>query len=156
MTGTPSGAMSGMPSGAMAGAMAGTVAEAPPRYHAEPINRAALRRPGGPAAPVCDGVYRTRRPAAALALAALVVLLEAPALRLLLDGTFGGPPSAPGIVAGMLLAVGLPITAVGGYALVSGAARVPDQHPAHAWLRPPLAYLVIGVALLLAAGLAAA
>jgi hypothetical protein len=104
---------------------------------------------------VGDGVYRTRRPAVALVLSGLVVVLELPALRLLFDGVFGDVVSASGIVAGTFLALGLPATALGVYALVSGAARVPDQPPAHAWLRPPLAYLGIGLALFLAAALAA-
>ncbi|MCW6011144.1 hypothetical protein K1W54_42370, partial [Micromonospora sp. CPCC 205371] len=38
----------------------------PARFHAEPIDRASLRRPSAPLAPVGGGVFRTRRPAAAL------------------------------------------------------------------------------------------
>jgi hypothetical protein len=130
--------------------------EQPQRFHAEPINRTALRRPAGPAAPVGDGVYRTRRPAIAVALVAVVAVLELPALRLLVDGTFGDVLSASAIVAGTFLALGLPAAGLGVYALVSGAGRVPDQPPAHAWLRAPLAYLIVGLVLFLAAALAAA
>jgi hypothetical protein len=130
--------------------------EQPSRFHAEPINRAALRRPAGPAAPVGDGVYRTRRPAIAAALLVAVAVLELPAVRLLLNGVLGDVVSASAIVAGTFLALGLPVAALGFYALVSGAGRVPDQPPAYAWLRAPLAYLIVGLVLFLAAALAAA
>jgi hypothetical protein len=134
----------------------GEVADQPPRYHAEPIDRAALRRANSPVAPVGDGVYRTRRPALAFALAVVVAVLEVPALRLLVEGTFGDVLSASAIVAGTCLALGLPAAGIGAYALVGGASRTPDQSPAQAWLRAPLAYLGLGLALLLAAAIAAA
>jgi hypothetical protein len=126
-----------------------------PRFHAEPIDRTALRRPPAPAAPVRDGVYRTRRPGVALLLGAAAAVFEVLALRVLLDGAFGGPLSPPGVIAGLLLMVALPMFAMGLYALVTGAGRVPDQSAGAVWLRPPVAYLTIGLVLFVAAGLAA-
>jgi hypothetical protein len=59
-------------------------------------------------------------------------------------------------VAGTCLALGLPAAGLGAYALAGGAGRAPDQSPAQAWFRAPLAYLGLGLVLLLAAALAAA
>jgi hypothetical protein len=129
----------------------------PARFHAEPIDRASLRRPSAPIAPVGDGVYRTRRPAVGLALVALTVIFEVPALRLFLDAAIGGPVSAAGLVSGLFLVIGLPLFALGIYALVTGATRLSPEAGGgiHVWLRPPAAYLPIALILLLAAALAA-
>lgn len=130
------------------------VASLPPAgFPAEPLDRAAVRRTG-PAAPVGDGVYRTRRPALAIAFAVLAVIFELPALRLLVSAAFGDKVSGPGVVAGILLVSGLPVFAVGLYALVTSG-RAAAQEGAYAWLRPPVGYLAVGLALLLAAALAA-
>jgi hypothetical protein len=48
---------------------------------------------------------------------------------------------------------GTPIVAMGFYGLMTGAAAA-GPTPGRAWLRTPLAYLPIGLALLVAAGLA--
>jgi hypothetical protein len=124
------------------------------RFHAEAIDRAALRRPPGPPA---DGVYRTKRPAAGIVFAVLTVVFEIPALRLLGDAAVGGPVVASGVVAGTFLVAGLPLVALGLYALVTGANRLPSDGGggAQAWLRPPTAYLPVGLVLLVAAALAA-
>jgi hypothetical protein len=123
------------------------------RFHAEAIDRAALRRP--PGQPV-DGVYRTKRPAAGIVFAVLAGVFEIPALRLLVDGAFGGPVVSSGVVAGTFLVAGLPLVALGLYALVTGANRLPgDSGSAQAWLRTPTAYLPVGLVLLVAAALAA-
>lgn len=123
-------------------------------FHTEAIDRAALRRP---AAPPTEGVYRTKRPAAGIVFAALAVVFEIPALRLLADAAFGGPVVASGVVAGTFLVAGLPLVALGLYALVTGANRLPSDGGggAQAWLRPPTAYLPVGLVLLVAAALAA-
>jgi hypothetical protein len=136
----------------------------PPESHrmqAEPIDRAALRRGPAPAAPVGDGVYRTRRPLLMVLLAVAVTVLEVPAIRLLTWGAFGEQVSAPGVIGGTLLVIGLPLFALGVHALVTGAAHAPSppgpsgpSGPA-GWLRPPLMYLLLGAALLVAAALAA-
>jgi hypothetical protein len=122
------------------------------RYHAEPIDRAALRRqpPPGAAVPAGDGVYRTRRPAIALVYVILTVIFELGALRVLLDGLFGGPFVPGQTVSGMFLVAGLPIFALGLYGATSGGVRT----EAGAWARPPVVYLVAGLGLLLAAALA--
>jgi hypothetical protein len=124
------------------------------RFHAEAIDRTALRRP---AAPASDGVYRSKRPAAGIVFAILAGVFEIPALRLLADAAIGGPVVASGVVAGTFLVAGLPMVALGLYALVTGANRLPADGGggAQAWLRPPTAYLPVGLILLIAAALAA-
>jgi hypothetical protein len=123
------------------------------RFHTEAIDRSALRRPP---TPPTDGVYRSKRPAAGIVFAVLAAVFEIPALRLLADAAIGGPVVASGVVAGTFLVAGLPLVAFGLYALVTGANRLTgDGSGAQAWLRPPTAYLPIGLVLLVAAALAA-
>ena len=103
---------------------------------------AEVDHPGG------EAVYRTRRPIPALVIASVTVLLLIPVVLLLIRVTFVDAPTVRGIVPAVLLTLGLPLTGAGLYALAAGG---PDGRDV--WLRPPVAYLPIGVLLLLAAGL---
>jgi hypothetical protein len=92
------------------------------------------------------------RPAAGLLLAIAVVVAEVPAVRLLVASAFGSSLAAGGLVAGLLVMIGLPLGALGLHGLTSGAARAGGPS---AWLRPPVAYLTVALVLFVAAGLAA-
>ncbi|MGH3738383.1 MAG: hypothetical protein ACRDT6_22670, partial [Micromonosporaceae bacterium] len=93
--------------------------------------------------------------AAILIAVALVTLLAVvPGVLLLYSALFDGDMvSASGAVSGTLMLIGLPLLATGLYPLIGGSATAPDG--VRGLLRPPYAYLVVGMVLLLAAGLAA-
>ncbi|GIF02911.1 hypothetical protein [Actinoplanes siamensis] len=93
-----------------------------------------------------------RRPLSSVVVAVGTAVLVLPALRLLLSVTFASDPTARGIVPAVLLTLGLALTGFGVHAAAGGAAKADRD----AWLRPPAAYLPIGLILLLAAGLAVA
>ena len=99
---------------------------------------------------VGDGVYRTRRSVSAVLLGILTAVLMIPVIRLLMDVALADRPTAAGIVPAVLLTLGLPLTGVGLYA-AAAAGRTIDRG---AWLRPPAGYLLVGLALLVAAALA--
>ncbi|MFI5845496.1 hypothetical protein ACIA8K_37910 [Catenuloplanes sp. NPDC051500] len=112
-------------------------------HHAFPAEPAFV--PGG------ERVYTTRRPILAVPIGLVVVLLEFPALRLLLDGFTGGVAAAGNLVSGLALALSLPLTGFGLYALFT-TGRAADHRT---WWRPPLAHLPLGLILLVAAAVAA-
>jgi hypothetical protein len=110
-----------------------------------PVGRfASDTRPG-------EAVYRTRRPFSAVLVAVVTAVLMVPVIMLLVQATFDDEPLARGVVPAVLLTLGLPLTGLGLFALAGGAAVGRD-----AWLRPPVAYLPVGLVVLLAAGLAVA
>ncbi len=98
-----------------------------------------------------ESVYRTRRPVSAVVVAVVTVLLMVPVVMLLIQATFVDDPVAGGIVPAVLLTLGLPLTGAGLYALAGGGPVGRE-----ALLRPPVAYLPVGLVLLLAAGLSVA
>lgn len=114
-------------------------------------SRAAGRSTG--AASVPTGVRRTQRPAVGAMLAIGAAVGSLPVLRVLLDGAVGSTPSASGVISSLLVLIGLPLGAVGLYALLTGAAQGGDVRSA--WLRPPVAYITVALVLFVAAGLAA-
>ncbi|ROT32745.1 hypothetical protein [Micromonospora sp. HM5-17] len=125
-----------------------------------PENGGAVLRPqvtppvAAPATPAgTDGLYRSRRPALAVMLTVLTLIFEVPAVRLFLDGAVGDEVAPRALLAGTFLVLGIPAFATGLYGLMTGAAAFGD--PVRAWLRPPTGYLTIGLALFVAAGLAA-
>ncbi|MET8148136.1 hypothetical protein ACIBSW_01500 [Actinoplanes sp. NPDC049668] len=130
---------------------AGAVPESPPAAaYNEPTSMVPMA--GGPGRPApAESVYGGRRPVSALVLAVVVAVLSVPAVMLLMRATFADEPTARGIVPAVLLTLGLPLTGIGLYALAGGRTAGRD-----AWLRPPLAYLPIGLVLLIAAGLSVA
>ncbi len=126
-------------------------------HHTTPIDRSALRRPDTPGVPSAakgPTVYKTRRAGALGLVAGAAAVAELLLVRVLLTGEFGHVV-VPGAVLGSLLAMaGIPFAAIGLYALITGPAPAAGPEAARAWLRTPLAYLPVGLALLIAAGLA--
>ena len=84
--------------------------------------------------------------------AALTLIFEIAAVRVFVDGMFGDPFQPAGVVSGSFLIAGLPIFALGLYGVSGGGARADGGAPA--WLRAPAVYLLAGLGLLIAAGLA--
>ena len=92
-----------------------------------------------------------RRPVSSFIVAGVMIVLAVPVVRLLLNATFTGTPSARNIVPAVLLTLGFTLTGIGMFAVAGGRPLGRE-----AWLRPPVAYLPAGLILLLAAGLAVA
>lgn len=107
------------------------------------------------AVPPGQGTYRTRRPALAIFMAIVAAIFEVPAIRVFADAAFRANVAVSGVASGTFLIIGLPMFALGLYALATGPAWPTDEPGFSPWLRPPVAYLTISLALFLAAGFAA-
>lgn len=105
-----------------------------------------------PRQPVGPSVYRSRNPVVLVAIIALTVLLEIPALRLLSSATLADNVPANGVVAGTFLVLGIPVVGYGLYGMLGGG---PVPETLAAWLRQPLIYVPLGVLFFLFAALAA-
>ncbi|MEV4532207.1 hypothetical protein AB0J82_00075 [Asanoa sp. NPDC049518] len=145
----------GLPGDGAAGLNAPTGLMPPiaPRDETQRFPTDPMRRPAAAPAAPADGVYRTRRPGLLLVYGVLTAIFEIGALRIFFDSMFTGDLVIAGIVSGMFLIAGLPLLAAGLYAATTGGSR--PEGPG-GWLRPPAVYVVVGLGLLIAAGLAAA
>jgi len=96
-----------------------------------------------------DGLYRSRKPIFIALYGVLVAIAELLMLKPLFDGI------GESAVLGPLLAMlAFPLLALGMYGLSTGAATAVQFQGPRVWLRLPLAYLPIGIGLLIAAGTA--
>jgi hypothetical protein len=114
-------------------------------------------RPAGPAQPAEPGggaIYRPRRAGAAALLVTVAIVAELLLVRIPFTGEFGHPAQPGAILAGIFAMTGVPLVTMGLYGLMTGAAAAAGPAPARAWLRTPLAYLPVGLGLIIAAALA--
>jgi hypothetical protein len=107
---------------------------------------AGVAEPGG-------AVYRTRRAGVAALLAGAAIFAELLLVRLLLVAEFAAKGTPGGVLAGLFALAGVPLVTMGLHGLATGAASA-GPAPGRLWLRVPLAYLPVGLVLLLAAALA--
>jgi hypothetical protein len=103
---------------------------------------------------VPSNIYRARRPAAAALLILPAVFLGLLLIRALAIAAFGKPFQLPGVIASSLVLAALPLIVSGLYGLITGAAYGAEQHGFKVWARPPLAYLLVGLALVASAAAA--
>jgi hypothetical protein len=103
---------------------------------------------------VPTNIYRARRPAVAIMLIIPAVAVGLLLIRALAISAFGENFLIGGVIASSSALAALPLLVAGLYGLVTGAAHGAEQFGFKVWARPPLAYLLVGVALVLAAGLA--
>lgn len=96
-----------------------------------------------------EAVYRSRKPLHAVALGIFLGLFELIMLLHFLKGIQSFDLHR--VLAGGLTLMGLPALGIGFYALLTGAAHGGPK----AFLKTPLAYLPVGLILMLAAGAAA-
>lgn len=115
-----------------------------------PVHSSPLSGFGEVRQPAPEGVYQTRRPALAVLLIAILVVVAVPAVRLFVAATIADVPSPREIVPSCLLLLGLVLTGLGLYPLAAGG-RTLDRS---AWLRPPVGYLTVGLVVLVGAALA--
>lgn len=106
------------------------------------------------AGPLPSNIYRARRPGVAILLIIPAVAVGVLLVRALAASAFGDSFDIAGIVASVCALVSLPFLVAGLYGLISGAAHGAEQYGFRVWARPPLAYLLVGLAFVAAAGLA--
>jgi hypothetical protein len=104
--------------------------------------------------PLPTNVYRARRPAVAVLLILPAIAFGFLVVRALAISAFGRPFVTSGVVASGLMLAAIPLLVSGLYGLITGAAHGAEQWGFRVWARPPLAYLLVGLALAAAAGLA--
>jgi hypothetical protein len=104
---------------------------------------------------VGGAIYRTRRVGVAALLTVVAVVAELLVVRILATGEFSHTVQAGPVLAGIFAMCGTPLVTMGLYGLMTGAATAGGPTPGRAWLRTPLAYLPVGLVLLVAAALAA-
>jgi hypothetical protein len=98
-------------------------------------------------------VYRPRRIGIAAIIAIVTAVAEILLLRVLLVAEFGSKGTPGGVLAGLFALAGVPLVAMGLHGLATGAASA-GPSAGRLWLKVPLAYLPIGLVLVIAAGLA--
>jgi hypothetical protein len=103
---------------------------------------------------VPSNIYRARRPAAAVGLAIPAVVFGLLLVRAFAIAAFGKPFQLSGVIASSLGLAALPLIVSGLYGLVTGAAYGAEQYGFKVWARPPLAYLLVGLGLMVSAALA--
>jgi hypothetical protein len=96
-----------------------------------------------------DGLYRSRKPIFIALYAALGVLAE-----LLMLKPFFAAIGESAVLGPLLAMLAFPLLSLGMYGLSTGAATAVQFQGPRVWLRLPLAYLPIGIGLLIAAGTA--
>jgi hypothetical protein len=103
---------------------------------------------------VPTNIYRARRPGVAILLIVPAVVVGFLLVRGLVIAVFRTPYSIGGVIASSLSLAALPLLVSGLYGLITGAAHGAEQWGFKVWARPPLAYLIVGIAFVVAAGLA--
>jgi hypothetical protein len=122
---------------------------------------AAPTTPAGPPpapAPVrrsATNVYRARRPAFAALLIVPAVAAGLLLVKALAEAAFGATFVLTGVIASCLGLAALPLLVTGLYGLLTGAAYGAEQVGFRVWARPPLAYLLVGIAFVIGAAIAA-
>jgi hypothetical protein len=109
---------------------------------------------GAEVRPVPTNIYRARRPAVAILLIIPAVGVGLLLIRALAIAAFGDPFLIGGVIASACALASLPLLVAGLYGLVTGASHGAEHYGFKVWARPPLAYLLVGLAFVLAAGLA--
>jgi hypothetical protein len=104
--------------------------------------------------PMPTNIYRSRRPGVAILLVIPAVAVGLLLVRAVAIAAFGDTFDIAGIIASICGLASLPFLVAGLYGLVTGAAHGAEHYGFRMWARPPLAYLIVGLSFVLAAGLA--